>query len=148
MSWVLGVDPGSAQSAFVVFDPKKQAIVEMGILSNDELLVMLRIYDPRIAVFAIETVASFGFSVGKEIFDTCIMVGRCIEAVRHHRYTVYPVTRKRVVVHHTGKSTGGDKEVRAAMIARFGNETGCKYDLWSSLAIASYVADRMQVTDT
>ena len=145
---ILAIDPGSAQSAFVLFDPWKQRIVSMGIEQNPVVLKQLTLGTPRMTVFAIERVASFGFCVGKEVFETCEWVGRFLHAAERQPITIFPVYRKQVVTHHTGKSTNGDKEIRAAMIDRFAKEklAGCKYDLWSALAIAAYVCDK--VTDT
>lgn len=144
---IYAVDAGSAKSAFVLFDPALQRIVDLGIDTNESLLKQILLCPPRIAVFAYEKIASFGFPVGKEVLDTAEWNGRFRQAAeRTNGVRVYGATRKEVVVHHTGKATGGDKEVRAAMIARFGKENlaSCKYDLWSSLAIAACVADRLQ----
>lgn len=145
---IFSVDPGSAQSAYVFFDPAKQRIIDMGILPNDDMLKQIKIGTPRMTVFAIERVASFGFSVGKEIFATCEWTGRFIQAAAHHPVTIFPIYRKQVVVAVTGKSTNGDKEVRAAMIARYGKENldGCVRDLWSALAIATVASDRLYLS--
>lgn len=149
---IYAVDPGTFKSAFVFFDPVAQRIVDMGIEDNNLLVRQLSVGTRRMTVFAIEMIASFGFSVGKEIFETVWWTGRFHQAVTGQDVPVFPVTRKQVVVHHTGKATTGDSAVRASMIARFGKENlkGCVYDIWSALAIASCVSDHLygKVADT
>lgn len=149
---IYAIDPGNTRSAFVLFDPKKQRIESMGLEDNDSLVRQLTMLPKRISVFAIERVASFGFCVGREIFETCEWVGRFWQAVATQNVRIYPVYRKQVVVHHTAKATAGDSLVRAEMISRFGKENlkGCKYDIWSALAISSFVGDKLaaEVTDT
>ena len=139
---IFAIDPGTTKSAYVLFDPEKQCIVDMGIQENEPLVRALTFGTKRMTHLAIERVASFGFCVGKEIFETCEWVGRFVQAC-YTKCAVEPVYRKQVVVHHTGSAKGGDSAVRAAMIRRFGNATGCKYDLWSALAIGSFVADKL-----
>lgn len=140
---ILGVDPGTTQSAWVVFDPKTQTICSMGIEANESFLAALRISNPSIHVFAIEHIASFGFTVGQEVMETLRWEGRFEEAMRRQSVIMYPVRRKQVVAHHCGSVKGNDSAVRKAMIDRFGNDTGCTYDLWSALAIASCASDHL-----
>ena len=85
---VLGIDPGSCQSAYVVYDNETKKIVDKEILENKILLRHLRKTTPVQADFlamqadylAVEMIASYGFPVGKTTFDTCLWIGRFIEA--------------------------------------------------------------------
>lgn len=143
---ICSVDPGQKKSAMLIFDPRKQEIDSMGIYRNAELLRMLRLGTQRVTVFAIELIASFGFTVGHEVFETCLWIGRFIEAAEQNQerstlYPCYPCYRRQVLSHFRATN---DATIRAAMRARFGeNAAGCKYDLWSALAIAAYTADKI-----
>jgi len=141
---IFAVDAGSEKSAYVVFNPSTQRIESMGIETNADLLRTL-VAPLRISVFAFEKLTPYGFPVGKEVFETIEWNGRFRQAAERHNVTVFPVTRKQCVIHHTGRSTGGDKEIRASMIARFPNEdiARCGSDIRSALAIAAYASDHL-----
>jgi hypothetical protein len=141
---IFAVDAGSEKSAFVIFNPLTQCIESMGIEANADLLRTL-VAPMHVSVFAFEKLTPYGFPVGKEVFETIEWNGRFRQAAERHNVTVFPVTRKACVVHHTRRSTGGDKEIRASMIARFPNEdiARCGSDIRSALAIAAYASDHL-----
>lgn len=140
---ILGLDPGTTKSAYVLFDPTTQKISSLAIEQNESLIKMLRIPNKLVRVFAMETMACFGFVIGQEVMETIRWEGRFMEAMRHQHVTIFPVKRKQVVTHHTGNAKGGDSAVRAAMRTRFGKEmvAECVRDLTSALAIAAYASD-------
>jgi len=78
---ILAIDPGSAESAYVVLDEKLKPI-EYGKVKND-LLIGFIVGDrfKKVNNFAIEMVACYGMAVGKEVFDTCVWIGRFYEAI-------------------------------------------------------------------
>jgi hypothetical protein len=142
---IFAVDAGDKVSSFVLFHPTAQKIMDKGLdVPNEELLLLIARYDYDI--FAFERIASFGFPVGKEVLDTAEWNGRFRHAAEIRKgVTVFPITRKQVVVYVTGKATGGDAAVRAAMRERFGVDVvkTCTYDQTSALAIASFASDHM-----
>lgn len=142
---IFAVDAGCTVSSFVIFDSKTQALVDKGLdVPNDELLLLIARYD--YSVFAFERIASFGFPVGKEVLDTAEWNGRFRHAAEIRKgVTVYPITRKQIVVFFTGKATGGDAAVRAAMRERHGADVvkTCTYDQTSALAIATFASDHL-----
>ena len=141
---ILGIDPGSTESAFVVLDDLKPT--SSGKVKNDELL--LRIYGGEFThcIPAIECIASYGMSVGATVFETCIWVGRFMEAFRNC-YSVEPnrIYRKDEKMNLCGSMKAKDANIRQALIDRFGEVGtkkepgwfyGFKSDIWAACAVA------------
>lgn len=110
---ILGVDPGPEQSALVWWDPDASRIVRAVDLVND--LAKDEIALARCPV-AIEKLVSYGQRLGDETFVTIFWTGRFFE-VRQDAVLIRRQDIKRAV---TGATNVGDKEVREALIARFG----------------------------
>jgi hypothetical protein len=68
---------------------------------------------------AIEMVDVFGMA-GRTVFETCVWIGRLIEAWGAEHYT--KVTRHEVKMHLCHTKNSNDSMVRAALIARWGGE--------------------------
>lgn len=142
---IFAVDGGCTVSSFVLFDCATQSIVDKGLdVPNEALLA--RIGTETYNVFAFEKLASFGFCVGQEVFDTIEWNGRFRHAAEIRAVTVFPVKRKQCVVHHTGNAKGGDSAIRIAMLARFGKEKtqGVTYDVWQALSVAVFASDHLR----
>ena len=78
---IIAIDPGNAQSGYCVIDRSTLRPLEFGKIDNAELLQKLSsagVQGWRWAV--IEMVASYGMSVGREVFDTVLWIGRFYEA--------------------------------------------------------------------
>lgn len=138
-----GIDGGSEQSAIVSWNGSQ--VVFSKIMPNAALLAMLR--KSMKATVAIETIASYGMSVGKEIFETVEWNGRYREAVERNEGRVIRVYRREVKIHYCGTMKAKDANIRQALIDRLGavgtmKEKGPLYGiashLWSALAVADY----------
>lgn len=152
MTWLLAIDPGPEQSAFVEWHGG--ALVEFGKVDNGEMLA--RCWRPRDPAaehhLAIEMIASYGMPVGREVFDTCVMIGRYLEAWGPEHTLVY---RREVKLHLCGSAKGKDSNVRQALIDRFGPGRpraigtarargplyGVSKDAWAALGVAVTWAD-------
>lgn len=75
---VFGIDPGTKQSAYVVFDSDSKRILSHGKVDNFDVLLLLQ---ERFTVVC-EMVQSFGMPVGAEIFQTVLWIGRFCECCR------------------------------------------------------------------
>ena len=146
---LLAIDPGTNQSAWVVWNGNR--ILDHGIDANDLLLAKLRKPSNHGPVF-IEMVASYGMPVGREVFETCLWVGRFTEASEMQNRTVHRVYRKDVKLHHCGSARAKDSNVRQALIDKYGAPGtkmnpgityGLKRDLWSAFAIATFVTEKI-----
>lgn len=150
---VLAIDPGPTESAFVWLNG--ETVGEYGQLPNQLLLDRMRDWSVvhRHEYLAIEMVASFGMPVGREVFDTCVWIGRYIQAWPGPHELVY---RKAVVTHLCGSARAKDANVRQALIDRYGpgkqaaigtiKKQGPLYgitaDCWSALAVGVTYADQ------
>lgn len=155
---LLAIDPGPAQSAWVILDATK-APSSFGIWQNEELLDPLRalLFNEPPGAFdvvdrvVIEKIASYGMAVGAEVFETVFWSGRFAEAA--HPVPVDRVTRMAVRMHLCGSSRAKDPNIRQALIDRFGGSAaigttkargplyGVAKDVWSALAVAVTYAD-------
>ena len=152
---LMAIDPGTVQSAWLVWNPVTQRPRAFGIDRNDVLLEQLRTglsIDVRSVV--IEWIESFGMSVGQEVFKTVHWSGRFTEAAERDGVKVVQMPRRSVKVHLCGSSRAKDPNVRQALVDRFGGSEakgtkaspgplyGISKDVWSALAIAVTWADR------
>lgn len=155
---LIAIDPGTEQSAAIVYDPVALAVVQKGIVPNAELRDRLKgAWSWRRTLgyeLAIEGMQSFGMPVGKEVFETAIWIGRFLEAWDgdHLAHRVY---RMEVKMHLCGNPRAKDKNIRAALVDVFGPGDskaigtkkapgplyGISKDLWSALAIAVTYCD-------
>lgn len=110
----------------------------------------------------VEMVASYGMAVGREVFDTCVWIGRYHEAVRGNWWPFAEpelVFRRDVKLHMCGQSRAKDPNIIRALVDRFapgapnrGKGTkaapgwfyGFAADMWQAYALAVLVADRVE----
>ena len=146
---VLAIDPGSGESAYVILDGSR--LVEFGKIENYTLLARLPFFRDAATHMAIEMIASYGMPVGKEVFDTCVWVGRYVEAWGGPYTRVY---RKDVKLHLCGQPRAKDGNIRAALIDRWGGQQSIKKggelykvsaDVWAALAVGVTFVDEASV---
>jgi hypothetical protein len=110
---LVALDPGTTETGYVVINGT--AIVEAGVRENEDLRKFLY----EIAVnhhCAIEMVASYGMAVGREVFETCVWIGRFYEVFASQRIKPALVYRKDVKLHLCGTSKAKDLNVRRAIL--------------------------------
>lgn len=120
---ILALDPGPAQTGWVVFSDG--AVQSSGVLSNHDMLERVGNYSMwamtlscQAATLAIEMIASYGMPVGREVFETCVWIGRFKQAW-HEPEAVRLVYRKDVKLHLCGSPRAKDGNVRQALIDLF-----------------------------
>lgn len=158
---ILAIDPGSKESAWLIYDENRQRPINFDISENEAFLMDI-IGDEIVGLPAtftcIEMIASYGMPVGKDVFETCIWIGRFIQAVDStYLESTETVYRKDVKLHLCHNMRAKDPNIRQALIDRFGPGRekaigtkknpgplyGIKRDLWSALALAVTYADRI-----
>lgn len=140
---ILAIDPGSEQSAYVLWDGKQ--ILLSNICKNEQGLVLNFAPDALV----IEKIESYGMAVGASVFTTCIWIGRFIERWLNHpvysQKSWYLLPRREVKMHLCGSARAKDSNIRQALIDRFGapgtkKNPGMTYglskDLWAAFAVA------------
>jgi hypothetical protein len=144
---ILAVDPGSEQSAWLVYNAATSGVRSFAIQPNEAFLEQLR-GPVSVDVVVIEQIRSYGMSVGAEIFDTVHWAGRFTEAA--HPTTVVQLPRLKVKQAICHDSRAKDQNIRQALIDRFGGTAairkggplyGISKDVWSALAIAVTYAE-------
>ena len=121
---VLAIDPGTEKSAFVCWDGER--VVGKGIVDNPEILDFLRspvIDSPGPSLedltLVVEMVASYGMPVGAEVFETCVWIGKFLEAWDWRAERMF---RLKVKLHLCHDSRAKDSNIRQALIDRFGGK--------------------------
>lgn len=141
---ILAIDPGNTESAYVLMENYKPIV--FGKIPNNEMLDICEEWEYQIA--PIEMVASYGMAVGKEVFETCVWIGRFTQNVREHTY----VYRKDVKMNLCGQTRAKDSNIRQALIDRFGvvgtkKEQGWFYgfkaDIWAAYAVGVTYLDSL-----
>lgn len=148
---IIAIDPGTTESAWLVWNTSLKLLESSCIVPNDEILRMIIKFNPTFTVLAIEMIASYGMPVGREVFETCVWIGRFIQAWRAEDYRL--VFRKDVKLHLCGTTRAKDGNVRQALIDKYGPPGtkkqpgtlyGIKSHLWAAMAIADYAANNPQ----
>jgi hypothetical protein len=143
---VLGVDPGTTQTAYALWDGKH--VLECDIVPNERMLEMVRgnHWDANLPLF-IEMVASYGMPVGKEIFETVLWIGRFVEVWDIKEQPWKLIYRQEVKLFHCHQARAKDSNIAQALRDKYGQVGtkkspgplyGVKKDIWSALAIATY----------
>lgn len=149
---ILGIDPGTRESAFVLFDGSR--VVDHDFVANQALLARLKSRDFGGEFLAvIEQIESFGMSVGAEVFETVFWSGRFAQAAG----TFDRVTRKTVKLHLCQSPRAKDPNIRQALLDRFGGRDvaigrkgapgplhGMSSHRWAALAVAVTYWDQRQ----
>jgi hypothetical protein len=147
---ILAVDPGNIESAYIRLENNQ--ISAFGKITNEELLIEIDnlAYD----VFVIEQIRSYGMAIGQTVLDTCVWIGRFLQAHKINPETPdgVLVPRKDIKMHFCGSMRAKDSNIRQALIDRFepnlqpkqrprGFLKGISADIWSALALAIYYQD-------
>lgn len=111
---ILAIDPGSAHSGWCYM--RDDRIVESGKDENGLIVALIRISSAD--TLAIEMIESMGMPVGREVFETCVWIGRFIESW-HYPDQVKLITRRQVKLHLCNSMQAKDSNIRQAIIDRF-----------------------------
>lgn len=155
---VLAIDPGHTKSAFVVLSETGR-VVRRDTMLNTDLCNMLwygsAYHGPGGAVdlpreCAVEMVASYGMAVGREVFETVLLIGRLVEMLEQTcGRRVQLVYRRDVKLTLCGVANAKDANIRQALIDLYGGSKeaaigrkktpgplyGMKGDEWAALAV-------------
>jgi len=142
---ILAIDPGPKESAYVRLSDG--IILAHDYIPNDDILALLR-WNPRCYdLMVVEWIEGYGLTVGRETFDTCRWVGRFEQAAGG----AHLIGRKAIKSHLCNTTQAKDRDIRAALIDRFGEPGtrkasgptfGITGDEWSALAVAVTWADQ------
>lgn len=155
---VLAIDPGPTESAYVVYHGEAKTVHEHGKVDNAKMLEIVR--NSRADSCVIEMIGSYGMSVGREVFETCVFIGRLMEVWRipSPQIPASRMYRRTVKLHLCNSMKAKDGNIRQVLLDRWGGKAkamGCKAspgplygfakDQWAALAIAVSYADGVQL---
>jgi len=160
---LLAIDPGTESSGFVIIDTDDMSVTSSdSSISNNALLDWVIGYD--VDHMAVEMIASYGMSVGKTTFETCVWIGRFIQRwLSSNGETDYTlVYRKDVKLTLCQSMRAKDANIRQELLDRYpatgGGKTpqvGTKKDpgplfgvsshSWSALAVAHTWVDTKRI---
>lgn len=145
---ILAIDPGPTESGFVVLDGSR--IVMGGVEKNEYLIDRLHTIEDC-DLLAIEMIANYGMAVGKDVFETCVWIGRFLQEWEGFcRRPAKQVYRKDVKMHLCQTPRAKDANIRQALIdmlgpigtkANPGPLYGVKSHAWAAAAVAITARD-------
>ncbi|MDU6304712.1 MAG: hypothetical protein E6585_23835 [Serratia marcescens] len=157
---ILAIDPGNIESGVVLIRERDLKPLVAEKISNEELLnnLITNRYETLeesefIRHVAIEMIASQGMAVGKSVFETCVWIGRFIQALEDNYYndSLKFIYRKDEKMNLCGSMRAKDSNIIQALIDRFAPNTpnkgkgtkkepgwfyGFKKDIWQAYAVA------------
>lgn len=149
---ILAIDPGTMKSGWVLYESGH--VIESGVTENNEILDMFPFFAHRADAMAVEMVASYGMTVGRETFETVLWTGRFVQhwvnLAAKRCLKVYRQDAKRCVCKMHKAS---DADIRAALIERLGEVGtakqkgplyGVKSHAWAALAVALTAEDMIR----
>ena len=88
---LLCIDPGTTHSGVVILNNKKDILFSDPEYDNHKLCLDLQCFADfeNCDHLAIEMIASYGMAVGKEVFETCLFIGRFIQAFNKEYTKIY-----------------------------------------------------------
>jgi hypothetical protein len=143
---IIAIDPGTTESAYVVYS-NDGVLLEFEKTGNEELLEIILSGRFAPSKYVIEMIASYGMPVGREVFETCLWIGRFIQASNGNSDLVY---RKDVKMHLCGSTRAKDSNIRQAIMDLYGTTKqeviglkkspgplyGVSGDVWAALGVA------------
>ena len=151
MTAVLGIDPGNIDTAWALIRTDSCRVLNFGKSPNAALRERLQGLVGPLDAVAVEMVASYGMPVGREVFDTCVWVGRFTQVLEDVGYPVDLMFRREVKLNLCGSVAAKDSNIRQALVDRFaagqpnhGKGTkalpgwfhGFHSDVWAAYAVA------------
>ncbi|HOK07702.1 MAG TPA: hypothetical protein PLJ03_11000 [Syntrophales bacterium] len=140
---ILAVDPGTYESAYVVWDGQK--VLAAGKVANEKMLELIGNPPWDIDRLAVERIASYGMRVGQEIFTTCLWTGRFVQMAETNKTEWILIYRMDVKKYLVGSHMARDADIRRRLLDIVGPTGtkkapgptyGIKGDAWQALALA------------
>lgn len=150
---ILAIDPGNIESGVVLIQEGTLRPIQARKMKNEELLREIKDWKFNLVTnyVAIEMVACYGMPVGKEVFETCVWIGRFQEAIETMlRKDVKFIYRKDEKMNLCNSMKAKDSNIVQALIDRFAPNTsnkgkgtkkeqgwfyGFKKDIWQAYAV-------------
>ncbi len=146
---ILAIDAGNEESGYCLIDATTYKPIEFGKISNTQML--MKVIELKYDKLILEMVASYGMPVGATVFETCVWIGRFIQARNCPDYEY--IYRKEEKMNLCYSMKAKDSNIRQALIDRFGDVGtksnqgffyGFKKDIWSAFAVGCTYLDKQK----
>lgn len=154
---ILAVDPGDVQSAYALYDIENKVILRHGKEPNETMRHIVETQSRNPAnTLAVEMIASYGMPVGRNIFDTCVWIGRFVEIwAREASTPARFILRRDIKLHLCNSVRAKDPNITQAIVDRYGGDRrvavgtlknpgplfGVSKDRWAAIAVALTAAE-------
>lgn len=121
---VFAIDPGPKESGFVELVPYRAYIAQAGVYQNKIIESWLENTKCDIEL-CVEMVGNYGKSVGHEVFETCIQIGRfekTFNRLRPYIPSAGRVLRREVALTLCGDARAKEPDVRQCIIDAYGGK--------------------------
>lgn len=147
---ILGIDPGSEETAYALINDFAD-VLKANKVPNKDFRAMLRLMPYKVHV-VIESIQSYGMTVGKEVFQTCYEIGRILEICERNHLPVSLYPRPEYAKAICGVQKVNDAVLRQSLLLRFGGDRKGEplhllkgnSDKRSAFAVAAYHLDKMR----
>jgi len=143
---ILAIDPGTTQSAYILWNTEKQTVLSCGLMDNNPFVkkyisfVQCKMAD----LIAVEMIQNYGFQMGRSTIETIMFVGelKAFWDANHYDVTEFKLYGRPTIKGHFNAKK--DAMIRASLRMRYGEHEfkkggkfyGVKKDIWSAMAIA------------
>lgn len=152
---IISIDAGNIESAYCLINAKDYKPIEFGKLPNCDLRRKLNdlLIKNDVYAIALEMVASYGMPVGRDVFETCVWIGRFQEICIPFVGTIDYIYRKEEKMNLCNSMKAKDSNIRQALIDRFGEVGtkknqgwfyGFKSDIWAAYAVGVTWLDKQK----
>lgn len=116
MSVLTCIDPGPVRSAICYWSDGR--VVGLTTAPNRDIIDILR--ETIRGRLVIEDIQGYGMVVGRDVFRTCMWIGRFVQALGFPSYPYVLLPRREVKLALCGSARAKDANVRAAILDRLG----------------------------
>lgn len=144
---ILAIDPGNMETGYAILQLPEFQLIEFGKTENNALLGRFKA-PLNVDAVAIEMVASYGMAVGREVFETCVWIGRFTQALQGENINYIYRREEKLALCHDSKAK--DSNIRQALIDRYAKHDlkngkgtkanpdvfyGVSKDVWQAIAV-------------
>ncbi len=152
---ILAIDPGNTESGYAVIEMPEFKLLDFGKIKNEDLLYRIDCGEHDFDKVAVEMVACYGMPVGKDVFETCVWIGRFVQAL-DSRFDVILydqlayIYRKEEKLTLCGSLKAKDANIKQALVNRYAKHDfksgkgtkknpdtfyGVSADVWQAIAV-------------
>ena len=144
---ILAIDAGNTHSGVAIVELPEFRLVWFNKLPNEEIYRVVKNF--YIDEVALEMVECYGMPVGKDVFETCVWIGRFVEQFKDYKISyVYRHEEKMCLC---GSLKAKDSNIKRALIDRYAKHDfktgkgikknqdvfyGVSNDVWTAIAVA------------